>query len=111
MEIAENTLYYTEDYLKGELLNSKGVLNSEVEIKTKTLKDSEVDKLIALLVVGSDPAYRHRCVSVYRDAIKIQGSIYNMCLSCGDFYRNNEFYYLNNRDTIRTFLNNIKNND
>ena len=84
----ENTLYYVNDYIKGHLIDENGNLTTKyhnaVQLDSKT-----IDKLLDLLI-DEETGMMHRCASVYRDAILIDGNIYNICLSCGDYYINDK---------------------
>lgn len=44
---------------------------------------------------------RHRCMSKYRDAVVIGEDVYNICLTCGDYYQNDTHYYLTGDQTDR----------
>lgn len=44
---------------------------------------------------------RHMCMSVYRDAVVIGGDTYNICLTCGDYYKNDQHIYLTSDQTQR----------
>jgi len=82
-------LYYTEDYIKGKLIETDGIVSTHVH-ETKYVN---LPKLRDILLDGiSDNG--HRCISVYRHAFILHGDVYNVCLSCGDFYKNDEFFYL-----------------
>lgn len=85
----ENTLYYTEDYVQGKLSDNLHAEKkiSQKEVDTEQLKD---------ILENSISKISHRCISVYRHTFKHNGAIYNVCLSCGDFYKNEEFFYLSN---------------
>lgn len=82
----ENTLYYTEDYVKGKLSDNPDIEKfSQKEIRTEQLKNILENNICKI---------GHLCISVYRHTFKHNEDIYNVCLSCGDFYKNDEFFYL-----------------
>ena len=94
----ENTLYYTEDYVEGMLTDSDIENYKQVEINGSELRQLLYDNI-------SDAS--HRCISVYRHAFILSGHTYNICLSCGDFYRDDKHYYLKNIEQIREYINKI----
>ena len=94
----ENTLYYTEDYVQGMLTDSDVKNCKQVDINGSELRNLLHDNI-------SDEG--HRCISVYRHAFVLNSHTYNICLSCGDFYRDNKHYYLKNVGQIRDYINNI----
>lgn len=84
-------LYYTEDYVKGNLVDNKVLRHENTqEIKLTT---EESHKLVGILFANTTDL-RHRCISVYRDAVVWGTNTYNVCLSCGDFYENNRHYFI-----------------
>lgn len=107
MKANENTLYYVNDYIKGLLIDEQGTLTTKyhnaVELDSKT-----IDKLLDLLV-DEEAGMMHRCMSVYRDAIIIDGNIYNICLSCGDYYINEKRICIFTYDKIKELLAPFKN--
>lgn len=82
----ENILYYTEDYVQGKLSDNLNLEKiSQKRSKTEQLKD---------ILENNISKIGHKCISVYRHTFKHNENIYNVCLSCGDFYKNEEFFYL-----------------
>ena len=90
MKAEERTLYYTEDYISGKLIDN---LQLTSEAKQINLSEDSAINLINVLHDNISPA-AHRCISVYRDAFVFRGHTYNICLSCGDFYRDDKHWYL-----------------
>lgn len=103
-----NILVYTEDFVKGKLINEHGDI-THPRVKLLTLSDENVTKLKNLLEDGISTTLAHRCLSVYRDAIIIQENVYNICLSCGDYFENENHFYLTNEEEIKEFLDALKN--
>lgn len=86
-----NTIYSTEKYHRGNLIENKkltleGVTSREIDY-------SEVLEILDILENNSEDL-RHKCITVYRDAIIIGDDTYNFCLSCGDYYKNDTHHYL-----------------
>jgi hypothetical protein len=92
MKAIENTLYSVEKHISGKLIGSDGTLN-EAEATTVTLTEEEGRDIVSILEdnVSIDS---HLCITAYRDAIVVNATTYNICLSCGDFYKGNEHFYL-----------------
>lgn len=87
----KNVFYYTDCNNNTKLIKENTVLSQDAcEIR---LTDSEALELSSILEDNESMA-QHKCISVYRDAFIYEGDIYNVCLSCGDFYRNNTHHYL-----------------
>lgn len=87
----KNILYYTDCNNNTRLIKENTVLSQDAcEIE---LSQSETRELASILN-NNISRLRHMCLSVYRDAFISGNDIYNVCLSCGDFYRNNTKYYL-----------------
>ena len=105
MKIDKNKLYYTEDYLVGKLIN-KNTLNTTCEIKSKVLLKESVKEIIDILEKNVTE-FGHRCISVYRHSFKTKNDTYNFCLSCGDYFKNDEFFYLSSeaKERLRVLLN------
>jgi len=98
----ENTLYYTEDYVKGKLIG----LDKNITVENFKEMDFDSGKLRDILHDNiSDIG--HMCISVYRHSFILNGHVYNICLSCGDFYRDDKFYYLKNIEQIREYINKV----
>ncbi len=89
----ENILYYTENYLSGKLINDLEIFE---EVKELYLFHEEVEKFRDILANNISEG-AHRCISVYRDGFILNEYTYNICLSCGDFYRDNEHFYLTSK--------------
>jgi len=106
MKAENNILYYTEDYISGKLIEKNGQLTIS-DYKKATLSQADVSHLVNLLGQYNDQL-RHRCLSVYRDAVIIEGVVYNICLSCGDFWKDNEKHYLVNEEEIIELLSKYK---
>jgi hypothetical protein len=106
MKATNNTVYSTDEYLKGKLISEDGQLTIS-NLREKQLKEGEIKDIIQLLTEGTNDDYQHICMSVYRDAFIFNGNIYNICLGCGDYYKNNEHHYLmpHATDELRTVLN------
>ena len=104
--VVDNVLYYTEDYISDRLIDLEGNLKYSIAKKVE-LDEETINKLLSLL--GNYDNNAHRCMTVYRDAIKINGDIYNICLSCGDYDVNGERRFLHNENEIRELLNIKKN--
>lgn len=51
----------------------------------------------------------HRCARVYRDAIKVNGIVYNICMSCGDILINGKIYSFSRGEHYITDLEQFKN--
>lgn len=95
----ENTLYYTEDYVQGKLSdNLHAEKISQKEVNTERLKD---------ILENNISKIGHLCISVYRHTFKHNEDIYNVCLSCGDFYKNDNRFYLS-KDGVEKFKEDIK---
>ena len=93
MKTTKNTLYFTEDFLQGKLIDNYKLIKQD-NVNQIKLTDKESEELYNILV-NNTSELRHRCISVYRDAIKIGNDVFNICLSCGDYYKNDERFYLN----------------
>lgn len=100
MKAKENTLYYTGEYLNGKLIND---LDITQEVREVVLTD-EISKKLRDILGGNVSQASHRCISVYRDGFVLNGHTYNICLSCGDFYRDDDHYYLT-KEGIEEFKN------
>lgn len=105
----ENVLCYTENFVKNRLIEKDKRINHHSIVNFKNLGEENTKKLVQLLEEGTNNNFMHRCVSVYRDAFIFEGDVYNICLSCGDYYKNDTRYYLNNTKQIKNFLNTFKN--
>lgn len=96
----EQEIFYTEGYVKGKLIDR------EITIENYKSKEIDLEKLVNLLEKGVT-TISHRCISVYRHAFIFKGDVYNICLSCGDFYKNNDHFYINNKEEIENYIKNI----
>lgn len=95
----ENTLYYIEDYIKGMLINS------DKNITVKEYKEvGIVGTVLRELLHNNISDLGHRCMSVYRHSFILSGHVYNICLSCGDFYRDDKHFYLKNIEHVREHI-------
>ena len=103
--LKNNTLYYTDSFFSGLLVEDEKLTIKNV--KEVLLNEEIVNKLESLLSSGVCNL-AHRCVSVYRDAIIINGNVYNICLSCGDYFINNEHRYICNEEKIKDLLETFK---
>jgi hypothetical protein len=105
----ENKLYYVTDINPNtKLIDDNGELTQRM-YQSIALNEETSDKLLALLSNYNNDL-GHLCISVYRDAIILNGDIYNICLSCGDYYKNDEegVYYIRNRKEIIELLKEFK---
>jgi len=111
MKATKNTLYRIEDYINGKLIEPDGNLN-KTEFTSLTLTEEESKEIVSILEKNI-PNYGHKCISIYRDGIVVDGVVYNICLSCGDFYKGNEHFYLSKEgiDKFNNFKNEIINRD
>ena len=99
--VEENVLYYTDEFVKGKFIEEKALTfphKGQIEIDGAELVRILEDHV---------SEWHHRCVVVYRDAFVHNGDTYNICLSCGDYYKNDEHYYLDRegRNKIRAIKN------
>lgn len=102
MKAKNNTLYYTGDFFGGKLIDQdKNILLTNY--KEVELDEETCHKLLSYLSDYNNELV-HRCMSVYRDAIIINDEIYNICLSCGDYYKGDEKFYIHNEKEIKEFL-------
>lgn len=91
MKAKKNILYYTVCNNHTRLIKENSVLSQDAfEIE---LSNNQSRQLANILDTNIS-RLQHRCISVYRDAFVYAGDIYNVCLSCGDFYRNNTVFFL-----------------
>lgn len=104
MKAKENVLYFLGDWFGGKLIDENGFITKNIDKETPLSQDT-ADKLLELLNDYNNDL-RHRCISIYRHAIIINGDIYNICLSCGDYYKNDEKeeYYIHNEGKIKLLL-------
>lgn len=111
MKATKNTLYRIEDYINGKLIESDGTLN-KTEFTLLTLTEEESKEIVSILE-NNISNYGHRCISVYRDGIVVNDVVYNVCLSCGDFYKGNEHFYLSKEgiEKFNIFKNEIINSN
>lgn len=87
----KNVLYYTDCNNNTKLIKENTVLSQDAcEIRLTEVQALE----LASILEDNESQLQHMCLSVYRDAFIYEGDIYNVCLSCGDFYRNNNRFYL-----------------
>lgn len=86
--------YYTEDYVSGRLLQDGKI--KTVNLKAIKLNTYEAKQLAGILESNISNE-GHRCIAVYRDAFTVEGDTYNVCLSCGDFYKNDQHFYLSDK--------------
>lgn len=97
-----NTLYYTENYVQGRLIDEDGDITindfNVVEFNPKKLVD-----LINGLVGGA----MNKCMPIYRHAFIYEGVVYNLCLSCRHILIDSKRYYLKNKEIINKFVNKI----
>lgn len=82
-------LYYTEEYINGKLIQE----NLEIS-KNKEVTEDFLKEIIQLLEESTNDNMQHRCISVYRHGFILDNDIYNICISCGDFYKNEEHHYI-----------------
>lgn len=88
-----NIMYYhTKDYVSGLLLE-EDKLQTGLNLNVIKLNTYEAKQLAGILESNVSKE-GHRCITVYRDAFTVSGDTYNVCLSCGDFYKNNQHFYL-----------------
>lgn len=104
MKAEKGILYFTEDYVAGKLID-KGNVFTEHPLEGKVLS-REKQTLLKSILVNHTTVNGHKCITVYRDAIIIGEDTYNICLSCGDYYKNEDHYYLSNEgvDQIKTLI-------
>lgn len=106
-EVQPNTLYYVEDYITGKLIDENQNL-TVTNVKSVRLDGATTERLLELLV-DDDSGMMHKCISVYRDAIIINGNVYNLCLSCGDYYINDKRICIFTHNEIKELLAPFKN--
>ena len=108
-KVEKGTLYFTEEGFFGKLIEPEELLKAGVSnINKMSLTNKEQKELLSYL--SEDYKISHLCISFYRDAIIIGENTYNICLSCGDFWKNDEKFYLDNNslDKLKTLLDNLK---
>lgn len=91
----ENTWYYKEDVPHSKLLMSNEGEIDESGCEKYKLTDEEV--LEFREIINGLESGGHRCIRVYRDAIQVEGVVYNMCFSCEDIEINNKAYSFSGR--------------
>lgn len=108
MKAIENVLYSTEHYVSGKLIKDDGSITKE-EVDLLVLTESQAKEIVDILE-NNIPNYAHRCASVYRDALVVDNVVYNICLSCGDFYKGSEHFYLSHEgiDKIKALKENFQ---
>lgn len=111
MKATKNALYRIEDYIKGKLIEPDRTLN-KTEFALLFLTEEQSKQIVSILE-SNVPNSGHRCISVYRDAIIVDDIVYNICLSCGDFYKGDEHFYLSREgvDKFNIFKNEIINSN
>ncbi len=83
-----NTWYNDQD-------NFVSKLSEKIDENTTSRELSQEDiERIEKIFSHFQTDFSHRCISVYRDAININGKVYDVCLSCGDVIIDNQIYYL-----------------
>ena len=97
-----NTLYYTENYVQGKLINEDGDITIN-DFNTVEFNPKKLANLIDGLVGGA----MNKCMTVYRHAFIYEDVVYNLCLSCGHVLINDKRYYLKNKEIINEFVNKI----
>lgn len=93
MKAEDSILYYTNDYIAGRLIKSHYDLDTTVAIYRVDISEEETKELVNILE-SSKSSDGHRCAVVYRDAFIYNEDVYNICLSCGDYLKNDEHYYI-----------------
>lgn len=92
MKTNKNTLYSVEKFFTGKLIQD-GVITNQDFVKEKVLTQDQIDNLISILennILNGN----HKCISVYRHAFISGDNTYNICVGCGDFFKNNEYFCL-----------------
>lgn len=96
--------------------NNKWYNSQGINIATKLSENLDRSDLIVVDLSAEDTKelenifsnfqseFSHRCLSVYRDAVKVNGKIYDLCLSCGDTILDGKIYYLtgDQEDRLKT---------
>jgi type I restriction-modification system DNA methylase subunit len=83
-----NTWYNDQDNFASKLSE-----NIKEDTKSKELSQEDIAR-IEKVFSEFQTDFSHRCISVYRDAVNINGKIYDICLSCGDVILDGQIYYL-----------------
>ena len=105
--VEEMVLYKTENYLTGSIIDD--TLSEGVKRSFTKMTEEQTKYLVSLLRSNIDNNYQHRCMSVYRDGFIYSGDRYRICLSCGDFYKNDEIFYIEPQP-IKEFIDAVHNN-
>jgi hypothetical protein len=95
MKVNKNTLYSVKKFFVGKLIE-EGTISNQDFIKEKVLTQNQVDNLISILE-NNVLNMNHRCISVYRHAFISGENTYNVCVGCGDFFKNNEYFCLTSK--------------
>lgn len=105
MKADKNTLYSVEQYFAGKLIKEH-ILTQQESLRKKLLTEEQIDNLISILEnnILDD---RHRCISVYRHAFIKGEDAYNICVGCGDFFKNNEYFCLTSKG-VEEFKNAVR---
>lgn len=95
-------LYKSENNIKDTTTDTNGIMLTD---GVRHCDSNKVNEFLTILeeVREYSPS---RCISVYRDVVIIGKDVYKICLSCGDYYKNNERFDItrNQKSQLREFI-------